>query len=438
MRNLRNLAATILAMSLMAACGGATEPSATDDSTNTEQAQTDGEEATSGPSESLQLTIGSIFATTGDLGTYGPPMNRAAEMAVDYVNDALSEAGIDAEVSFVAEDSESRAEGAVAAARKVISEGASCIMGPLTTPESVAVLNGATLQRDMTLVPLASASALRDTEDQGTIFRVIPPDNLQGQALAIAVEDFLGTVEGKKVAFAHQNSSYGEGLRESFGEAWESRGGEIALTVNYSADQQSYESEAQQLTAEDYDAYVFVDFPETFGKLGDALLRTGNFDPTKAFVADALAVSPIPEAISPEVLEGARGVQGGSVSGSPHQDAFAELSNEVLGEDQRGSFDALVFDGVMLCTLSALAAESTEPAAITEQMRTVANSPGERVTFLDLAEAASVLGEGGDIDYDGTSGEVEFGEDGDNLAAIFEQFRFVDGELEVEETIEVG
>ena len=441
MRMSKKMATLATAMMIVAACGSGTASTTTASqpdggSSSTIADSTSTTTPSEGSAETLQLTIGSIYPTTGDLGTYGSPLNRASQLAVDHLNELFAGDTPAITASFAAADSESRAEGAVAAARKVIADGASCVMGPLTTPESIAVLNGATLQREMTMIPLASAAALREADDDGTIFRIIPPDSLQGEALAIVVEEFLDGAAGHSVAFAYQNSSYGQGLLDSFGQAWEGRGGEVSLEVGYTAEQQSYESEAQSLTAEEFDAYVFVDFPETFGKLGDALLRTAKFDPSRAFVADALAVSPIPDAISPEVLEGAHGVRGGSASGLPQQEAFDQLVREELGEDQRGTFDTLAFDGVMVCALAAMAANSTSPADITAAIGTVANAPGEKVTYLN---GFDVLSDGGEIDYDGVAGGIEFGDNGDNIFGVYEQFQFVDGELVVaDDLIELG
>jgi ABC-type branched-subunit amino acid transport system substrate-binding protein len=381
-----------------------------------------------------ELTIGGIHAMTGDLGAYGPPMTRGIELAVQAVNEGVS--GIDDAMTATLEtaDTESKAEGAVAAARKVVGAGASCLIGPITTPESLAVLNAVTKARKMSMIPEASASALREADDAGTITRLIPPDHLQGEALAQIVYDTLGGAEGKKVAFAFQNSAYGIGLEKSFGSAWEELGGDVTLSVGYSATQPGFESEAQQLTKDEMDAIVVADYPETFGKLADALLRTGEYDPNKLFVADALNVSPIPDSISPEALEGARGTQGGVVTDTAQAEAFDALATE---EGERGPFDAQVFDASMLCYLAAVAADSTDPDAITEQLHKVANSPGKEFSYLELPEAIEALRAGEDIDYAGASGPIQIGEDGDTAIALYEQFRFIDGELTVEKQITV-
>lgn len=388
----------------------------------------------SGDGGSEELTIGGIHAMTGDLGAYGPPMTRGIELAVMAINDGVADVDDPMTATLETADTESKAEGAVAAARKVVGAGASCLIGPITTPESIAVLNAVTKARKMTMIPEASASALRDVDDAGTITRLIPPDERQGDALAQVVNDTLGGAEGKRVAFAFQNSSYGIGLEESFTKAWEELGGTVSLSVSYSATQPGFESEAQKLTGNEMDAIVVADYPETFGKLADALLRTGKYDPNKLFVADALNVSPIPDSISPKALEGARGTQGGVVTDTPQAKAFDALATE---KGERGPFDAQVFDASMLCYLSAVAAGSTDPGKITDAMRGVANPPGKEFSYLELPAAVEALRAGEDIDYVGVSGPIQIGENGDTAIALYEQFRFIDGELTVERQITV-
>ena len=43
------------------------------------------------------------------------------------------------------------------------------------------------------------------------------------------------------------------------------------------------------------DAVVIIDFPETFAKVGPALVRTGDYDPSITLGTDGLASSSLPE-----------------------------------------------------------------------------------------------------------------------------------------------
>ncbi len=73
------------------------------------------------------------------------------------------------------------------------------------------------------------------------------------------------------------------------------------------------------------------------------------------------------------------------------------------------------YDAVYVIALTAAAANSTDAAAIRDNVHYVANSPGEIVNPGAEAFSAAVqtLAEGGDVNYIGVSGQVDFTADGD-------------------------
>ena len=85
----------------------------------------------------------------------------------------------------------------------------------------------------------------------------------------------------RSISVAGRNDSYGDGLTQYFIEAWEAKGGEVTADspVLYDPEAATYDAEAGQITSEDADGYVIVDFPETFVKVGPALVRTGQVGP---------------------------------------------------------------------------------------------------------------------------------------------------------------
>ena len=190
-------------------------------------------------------------------------------------------------------------QAALSAARSLVDQGASCLIGPAITPESIAIANGLTIRKRVTIWPVGTSMRLRTIKDEGTIFRTVPPDSLQALALAAAIADKLGSTEGKLVSVVYRNEPYGELLSKGFAKAWEAKGGKVQGPVVFDPAQATFDSEAGQVVANNPDAYVIIDYPDTYAKLGAALVRTGKFDPTKAFVADALAFSTVPSNIPP-------------------------------------------------------------------------------------------------------------------------------------------
>jgi len=412
----KTLATAILpAAMLVAACGGGT--------------------TSSGGSLNFTMTIGDVEPFTGDLGALGAPADKAVTLAVDQLNKASKAAGLSVTFKLVSADSQTDPQAALSAARKVIDEGATCLTGPATTPESLAILNGVTKARKITMLPSATAAKLRLTDDGGTIFRTAPPDNLQALALVTAVQAQLGSAQGKTVSIGYQNSPYGEGLANTFKDAWTKLGGKIQGPVGYDPTQPSYNSEAAKILANNPDAYVFADFPDTFGKVAAALLRTGNFDPNKLFVSDALAVSPIPSAIPAAALNGAHATNAGSPIGTPQAADFDKLYTSAPGPG-RFALDSNNFDSGILCGLAAIAAGSNDPAAINAQMRKISGPTGEEFTFTKLGDAMKALRAGTQIHYMGVSGAIDFDAKGDTSTGTFDLSTWKNGQLVLDRKID--
>jgi branched-chain amino acid transport system substrate-binding protein len=371
------------------------------------------------PALTFAMTIGDLEPYTGDLGPLGAPADKAVKLATAQLNQAAARAGLKVTFRLVTADTRSDPQAAVSAARQLVAEGATCLTGPASTPEAIAILNSVTKTRRIPMLPSASSTKLRTVDDGHTIFRTVPPDNLQARALALAVKDQLGGAQGKTVAIGYQNSPYGEGLANTFKQAWTAMGGKIRGPVGYDPNQPSYDSEAARIVANNPDAFVFADFPDTFGKVAAALLRTGKFSARRLFVSDALAVSPIPSAIPAAALNGAYAVNAGSPTSTPQAKAFNTLYLSAPGP-RRFALDANNFDAGILCGLAAVAAGSSAPAKIAAEMPKISGPSGAPFTYMQLSEAMRVLVAGKRIHYEGVSGPIDFNAQGDTSSGTYD------------------
>jgi len=417
----RTLAAGALALSLgITACGGGGD----DDE--------GGGNAGGGQvpqNTSFELMIGDLVPLTGDLSVFGEPGQAAADLAVEQINQAAQQAGVQTQVSIEHADTETTEQAAVQAARELTGGGATCLAGAWASANTLAVSNSVAIRQRTPIISPASTSAeITELDDNGFVWRTAPSDNLQAQALADTIEQELGGATGT-ISLAARNDAYGQGFVESFQPAWEEKGGQVTGPVLYDPEQPSYNSEAGQIVADDPDAYVIIDFPETYTRMGAALVRTGEFDPALMFTADGLASDEIPEGV-PAELQGARGTRPGTPEEGDVVSAFDEAFTEAGGERQ--TFDAQNFDAVMLCYLAALAGGSPEGADIAEQIQPVSSPPGAKVNFTRLPQAIEALRKGEDIDFDGVTGPLDFDDNGDPTAATYEVYEYgEDGALEV-------
>src|SRR5205085_12112867 len=134
------------------------------------------------------------------------------EFAVDLANKALAKDGVsDFTVKISSADDGSQASAAVNAARKVISDGATCVAGSIQSASTIAIANGATVPAGVAQIAPASTSALiTDLNDNGLVFRIPPSDVLQGPDLAAATQGEIG--KGKTVSFAARNDAFAADL----------------------------------------------------------------------------------------------------------------------------------------------------------------------------------------------------------------------------------
>lgn len=430
MRSLRLfLPLAMLALSLgLAACG--------DDD---EEEPTVAEEVTiPGGVATLDLTIGDLVPLTGDLSDFGPPGQKAADVAVAQINDAIDEVGADHTVEVVHEDTQTDPQASVSAARKVVGDGASCIAGAWASADSIPVAESVAFREGVLQIsPASTSDEITGLDDpDGLMNRTSPPDSFQGPTLADYVEDQLGGAEGTVVNVGARNDAYGEGLAGTFSDAWEARGGEIGEEVIYDPDLPNYNSEAQQLTSGSPDGFVIVDFPETFLKVGPALERTGNWDRATTFVTDGLASGDLaPE----DFVQDIRGTAPGAPDAGRPSEAFDELYTGSEPRDiDRMTFDAQNFDAVILCYLAAVGAGSTEGTEMADVVRAISSGPGTQYTWEELPEAIEALQNGEDIDYEGASGSIEMDDAGDATAGVYDIFEYTGGELEITDEVPVA
>jgi ABC-type branched-subunit amino acid transport system substrate-binding protein len=396
-----------------------------------------------GGETSLDLTIGDSVPLSGDLADFGPPGDKAAQIAVnDVINPAIEEAGVDHTVNLVTEDNCGGADQqcAVQAARKMVeSDGASCIAGAWASADTIPTAESVAIPEQVVLIsPASTSDEITGLDDDGLVSRTSPPDSFQGPTLSeFLVEKALGKAEGSTVNIGARNDAYGTGLADTFSEAWEAAGGQVGEEVVYDVKLPNYDTEAEQLVSGNPDGLVIVDFPETYNKVGPALVRAG-FDPRTTFVTDGLISGDLAESAGADAVNGLRGTAPGVPDGDPSEEAFDALFTDAEPADvKRQTFDAQNFDAVMLCYLAAVAAGSTEGADMAEHVVDISAPPGDAYTFEELPEAIEALQNGDDIDYQGASGPIDMDENGDATAGVYDIYEFKDGVPEAVDEIEV-
>ncbi|MQA75647.1 MAG: ABC transporter substrate-binding protein [Solirubrobacterales bacterium] len=405
----------VLASLTLAACGGDDE---------------DG----GGGAEQLDLVIGVTAPLTGDFSDFGPPGAKAAELAGEQLTETIEEAGLDDTVELIVEDSQSDPVAVVQAARGLVGQGASCLVGAWTSAETIPLGESVALPEQVLMIsPGSTSNEVREIDDpDGFVNRTTPPDLFQAPTLASYIAEQLGGAQGRVLNLGVRNDAYGTGFADSFVEAWEKAGGEIGEQVVYDPTQPNYDTEAAQIASGDPDAWVIIEFPDTYAKVGPALARTGSWDPARSFAPDGLASSSVPDDVGREATDGMVGSTVGTPEGSEAGERFFELYEGFAPQDvEPQTYATRAFDATILCYLAAVAAGSTDGAEMAAELIEITNPPGEKLTWLQLDQAVEALQAGEDIDFDGASGPIEMDELGDATGGVYDIWRFKGGEYEV-------
>jgi ABC-type branched-subunit amino acid transport system substrate-binding protein len=386
---------------------------------------------------SFDLRMGVVTSFTGDLSPFGEPIDRSARIAADLINESLERTGVGGvSVEIVAtEDDQTEATAGVEAATKLVqTDNVQVIVGALasavTTPiaESVAIPNGI-----VQISPASTSPALSDLDDNGFFWRTPPSDALQGRVLARAIADELGN--DATINTGTRNDAYGTALTGVFEEAWREGGGTIGRSVRWNPEAATFDSEAQRLAGGNPDGWLVIDFPETWARVGPALVRAGGWDPARTFTADGLRNSELPGDVGEEATENMRGTAPTS-EGAPAGEAFGRVFAERAQGVSRQTFDAQAFDAVMVGFLAALRGGSADSETIRDNLQDVSGPDGDKYTFEQLDQAIQALLDGETIDYEGASGPIDFDDNGDPSAALYEVWAFENGEIETRETFD--
>ncbi|MGN0673202.1 MAG: ABC transporter substrate-binding protein [Anaerovoracaceae bacterium] len=174
------------------------------------------------------IKIGGIGPTTGPAAVYGNAVKNGAQLAVDEINAAGGEAGI--ELNF--QDDENDAEKAVNAYNELKDWGMQMLLGTVTTNPCISVSAETNNDRIFELTPSASSADV--TKGKDNVFQLCFTDPNQGFTAAdIIMEKKLGT----KIAAIYNNAdAYSTGIYNAFKSEVESKGGEIVYSGTFASD----------------------------------------------------------------------------------------------------------------------------------------------------------------------------------------------------------
>jgi ABC-type branched-subunit amino acid transport system substrate-binding protein len=380
--------------------------------------------------EERSIQIGTLLPATGQLSGIGSTMVDAADLAFSTVDDNSQYFAVDATFG----DSQSTPSGGLSAANNLANAGVPAVVGGAATTVHIQASEQVFVPNGMSACsPSATASSITDIEDDGLLFRTTPSDAFQGQAMAQYATESLGA---QTAASLHVNDSYGQALSNEFASAFEDAGGTVQRQVSYETAASSYTSRIERAVQDDPDLIAVVGYAES----GIQLFKDyyAQYDPDRAILTvDGLDDARVPN----EVGEDMSNVVGTKPAvGGPAQDEFDQLYQDAF-DTGPGPFNPQTFDAAAVLLLANAAAGANDGAAISEQMRAVANEGEMTVTPGTLAEGVDAAAEGEDVVYEGASSQVRFDDNGDLTSSNYDIWQYApdtDSGVEIVDTLSFG
>ena len=371
-----------------------------------------------------KIAVGTLMAHTGPLKDYGANIKNGAVLAANQ----MASAGFD--IKLIHEDSETSAIPGTNAAKKLVEiDKVQAIIGALASGVSQPVAETVTCPNSVIMISPASTSPLLTVlpADQGGdfLFRTCPSDSLQG-----VVSGRVAAALFKTVSVICVNNAYGQGLAEWFKKSYEKNGGKVlAMVAHDEKPAESYTAELKKALGGKPEALCAFSYPE-HAKI--YLKEAIEFFKYKSFYfCDGTKSDKLVEAIGAENLEGLMGTAPGSLGGKPLELFNAAFEKE-FGQLPPLPFITNAYDAMAVVGLAAYAGIvkdlSLTSKNIRDNLRFVANPPGETVLPGEFEKAFDLLKKGKDVNYEGAAGSVDFDEYGDVVTPI-EVWKFSKGQI---------
>ena len=353
-----------------------------------------------------------LFSLSGPLARYGSTMQDSVTLLVETVNNCGGVGGQAVQL-FSAEDQSNAKAGEAGIAQLAVSQ-VGVVIGAIGSEVSNATVNIAVKNQIVQISP-ASANAILTQralkgEFQGFWFRTMPPDTLQGEALARLAQQ----KNFKTVAIVAVDNDYGNSIVQAFSATAKPLGITVSKQpIRYSPYARVYDVDFRTAFAEQPDAVLVVAQPDLGGDILKAAFESGIWNGTTKVLLPASMKNNGLATRAGRSTDGrynASNVWGITLSSSPTMPQFRELYKQRFGHEP-GPYDAHSWDAAAVAVLAAEAAHDSSGKAIRSKISEVASDPGIEVS--DLCQALSLVREGKDINYQGTSGTIDFNQAGD-------------------------
>ncbi len=310
------------------------------------------------------IKIGVLITYTGGLGPIGEGMANGAKLAAMEINNKGVIKGRN--VTLIIEDTGTDPAKAAEAARKLIDiDNVQVIIGGVASSETLAIAPIA--EKNKVVLISASSTAPSVSKAGEYVFRVVPSDLLQGEAIAkLALE--------KKYANAAtlvENNDYGIGMEDVFKKHFTGN----VTSIRYEKGKGDYRTELESIKKANPDVIVYVGYPQDASVI---LKQTAQLGLKKKWIAAEGIADPVmfDNAEVAKQMEGmlltTPGRSEQEEKEDPARQYYVNAHRQTFGKDY-GIYSDTEYDAVMLAAY-AIAEAGNNGTAIKEALPRVAKT----------------------------------------------------------------
>jgi branched-chain amino acid transport system substrate-binding protein len=408
---------------VLAACGGSSSTSesssAAPASSSAAPSSSSAEPAPSTDCKNTQLKIGTLLPATGSLAYLGPPEFAGVDLAVAEIDAAGGVLGQPV-VNEYGDSGDTETDIASQTVDSHLAKGVQAIIGAASSGVTFTVIDKITSNGVLQISPANTAPSLTDYPDNGLYFRTAPSDALQGAVQASNAID-NGFTSGATIA---RKDPYGEGLQNAFIADFEAGGGTITTALTYDPTAASFEAEVAEIAAGNPEFVQVVGFDESTKLIQEMIKQGVGPQDVQIYLADgnlsATAFKDFPK-------DTMTGVIGTVPTGDPSVDVEA-FNGRLLEQDPEltdFAYGAQAYDATILVALAAEYAGCADGTAMAAAMPMIANADAGGEACGTYADCLAIIQAGGQPDYNGVTGPLDFNEYGDPKSATIDVVQYL-------------
>ncbi|MGA1700552.1 MAG: ABC transporter substrate-binding protein [Candidatus Nanopelagicales bacterium] len=408
---------------VLAACGGSSSTSesssAAPASSSAAPSSSSAEPAPSTDCQNTQLKIGTLLPATGDLAFLGPPEFAGVDLAVSEIDAAGGVLGQPV-VNEYGDSGDTKTDLASQTVDSHLSKGVQVIIGAASSGVTFTVIDKITSNGVLQISPANTAPSLTDYPDNGLYFRTAPSDVLQGAVIAGIASD-LGLTSGATIA---REDPYGVGLQDAFVKDFTAAGGTITASLTYDPAAPDFAAEVAEIAATNPEFVQVVGFEETTKLLQEMIKQGIGPQDVQIFLVDGNISTTAYKDFPKDTMTG---VIASVPTGDPSVDVEA-FNARLLEQDPNltdFAYGAQAYDATILVALAADYAGCADGTAIAAAMPMVANADAGGEACGSYADCLAIIQAGGQPNYDGVTGPLDFNEYGDPKAATIDVVQYI-------------